>query len=277
MRVRRQLPIVAEELDYGELGRINLMVRNCLGSGVDLCGLFFQEAKRYPLLTPEEEISLGKIIWDADDDFHAGKFNPKKHQEALRARERMILGNLRLVFSILQKYSGRCRSVKEADLLQVGMIGLMRAVLLFDYRRGFRFCTFASWHIRAAMSLIIKTENTPVHLPSNAGKRGGFARVSYEEESLEAMPDESGGACPDEGVRREDQRRMLEKIIAEAKLSAIEIDIIKSRTADDEETLQVIGDRYGVSRERIRQLEERALEKLRGAVLRLGCRREDLF
>jgi RNA polymerase primary sigma factor len=119
-----------------------------LASGTtDALTLFMREAGRYALLTPEEEVELSKRIEDGD----------------AAAKERMINSNLRLVVSIARKHQGR--GLCLLDLIQEGTLGLIRAVEKFDWRKGFRFSTYATWWIRQAVERGIQNRARTIRIP----------------------------------------------------------------------------------------------------------------
>ena len=119
----------------------------------DALGLFMQRAGRYPLLTAAEEVTLAKRIERGD----------------LAAKERMINSNLRLVISIAKRYQGR--DLPLLDLVQEGVIGLNRAVEKFDWRRGFKFSTYATWWIRQACQRAISGQSTTIRVPTHVHER----------------------------------------------------------------------------------------------------------
>ena len=124
------------------------------GSGsTDALTLFMNRAGRYPLLTAAEEVALAKRIERGD----------------AAAKERMINSNLRLVISIAKRYQGR--DVPLLDLVQDGVIGLNRAVEKFDWRRGFKFSTYATWWIRQACQRAISSQSRTIRVPSHVEER----------------------------------------------------------------------------------------------------------
>ena len=124
------------------------------GSGsTDALTLFLNRAGRYPLLTAAEEVALAKRIERGD----------------AAAKERMINSNLRLVISIAKRYQGH--DVPLLDLVQDGVIGLNRAVEKFDWRRGFKFSTYATWWIRQACQRAIASQSRTIRVPSHVEER----------------------------------------------------------------------------------------------------------
>ena len=115
----------------------------------DLVRLFLNEIGRFPLLTADEEIELAKRIEDGD----------------LEAREKMIRSNLRLVVSIAKRYQGR--GLPLLDLIQEGMLGLIRGVEKFDWRRGYKFSTYGTWWIRQAIGRAIHNHSRTIRLPAH--------------------------------------------------------------------------------------------------------------
>jgi len=115
----------------------------------DLVRLFLNEIGRYPLLTADEEIQLAKLIEKGD----------------LEARDKMIRSNLRLVVSIAKRYQGR--GLSFLDLIQEGMLGLIRGVEKFDWRRGYKFSTYGTWWIRQAIGRAIHNHSRTIRLPAH--------------------------------------------------------------------------------------------------------------
>jgi RNA polymerase primary sigma factor len=119
----------------------------------DALTLFMNRAGRYPLLTAAEEVMLAKRVERGDD----------------AAKERMINSNLRLVISIAKRYQGHGLSI--LDLVQEGVIGLNRAVEKFDWRKGFKFSTYATWWIRQACQRAISGQSTTIRVPTHVHER----------------------------------------------------------------------------------------------------------
>ena len=237
---------------------------------------------------------------------------------ATASREAFITANLRLVVTIARRFRGR--GLPLADLIQEGNLGLMRAVDRFDYRKGFRFSTFASWWIMASIRRAVldkgQTVRVPIHLietqrhvrkirrdlaqqlgrPPTSREIAETANLPVEKvEEVESGllvhavsldrpqseeddnsplevfvdPEASELSSPREMLFVEDEKRELETLVAT--LSPVEADVIRRRYGLDDEqeqTLQEIGNDYRRSRERIRQIEARALAKLRRALRR---------
>ena len=258
---------------------------------VDSLQLLLREAGRYRLLTPAEEISLAKRIEKGD----------------LAAKDRMINANLRLVVSNARRYQGQ--GLPLGDLIQEGMLGLIRAVEKFDWRKGFRFSTYATLWIRQAIQRGLentsRTIRLPVHVAQRSRKVGRIERelatkLGHEpsDEEIAAIADlplaevieirkaeravvsldkpvgEDGDTSLGDLITLETpsvEEEVHEAIASQTLLEAIadlpepERNVSEMRFgAGDEEpqTLSQAGKRLGVSTERARQLEERALRRL---------------
>lgn len=282
-----------EEIKAGDLEK-ELEVLTALAGGqiTDPVRMYLREIGRISLLTAEEEVELSK--------------RAEKGEAA--AKERLINSNLRLVVSIAKKYVGRGLSL--LDLIEEGNIGLMRAVEKFDWRKGYKFSTYATWWIRQAITRAIadqaRTIRIPVHMvetinrfirtsrklmqelgreptPEEVAKEMGvdpekvreIIKVSQEPTSLEAPVGEEkdstlGDFIPDEEIRPEDQAsaELLKSHLAEVlnTLNDREKKVLRLRFGLEDgrqRTLEEVGREFGVTRERIRQIEAKALRKLR--------------
>ena len=258
---------------------------------MDSLQLLLREAGRYPLLKPEEEIELAKRIERGD----------------LAAKDRMINSNLRLVVANARRYQGQ--GLALGDLIQEGMLGLIRAVEKFDWRKGFRFSTYATLWIRQAIQRGLentsRTIRLPVHVAQRSRKVGRIERelttkLGHEpsdEEiaevadlplaevieirkadravvSLDKPVGEDGDTSLGELLSLEtravddevaDNLRSQTLLDAIAALPDAERNVIEMRFgAGDQEpqTLSQAGKKFGVSTERARQIEERALKRL---------------
>ena len=254
--------------------------------------MYLKEIGRVPLLTAAEETDLAKRVERGDQ----------------KARERLINSNLRLVVSIAKKYVGRGLSL--LDLIEEGNIGLMRAVEKFDYRKGFKFSTYATWWIRQAITRAIadqaRTIRIPVHMVETINRFIRVSRMLMQELGREPTPEEIavemeiepekvreiikvsqqptsleapvgeekdstlGDFIPDEEIRPEDQAsvELLKSHLSEVldTLNDREKKVLKLRFGLEDgrqRTLEEVGREFGVTRERIRQIEAKALTKLR--------------
>ena len=284
----------------------------------DLVRIYLREIGRVPLLTAEGEVELAKAI-------EAGLFAEEKltgdlslgaeradlallASEGLRAKQRLIEANLRLVVSIAKRYIGR--GLGFLDLIQEGNLGLIRAVEKFDYTKGYKFSTYATWWIRQAITRAIadqaRTIRIPVHMVETINKMARVQRQLHQSLGREALPDEIAAemGLPVERVA-EIQRIAQEPVSLQAPigeedsdlgdfiedtdavvpmeaaafimlqdqlteildtLSGREQKIIQLRfglTDGHPRTLEEVGREFGVTRERIRQIESKTLAKLR--------------
>jgi RNA polymerase primary sigma factor len=136
---------VPEQVRYGNA--------ELAGATTDALGLFLRELRRFPLLTAEEEVELAKRIERGDRD----------------AREQMVTSNLRLVVSIAKRY--RTEDLALLDRIQEGVLGLMRAAEKFDWRRGFKFSTYATWWIREAIERAVQNKERTIRVPVHVIER----------------------------------------------------------------------------------------------------------
>ena len=151
-------------------------VRSEFGFAEDSVRLYLREIGRYPLLKGEEEQSLARRITEGDDD----------------ARRGLCESNLRLVVSIAKKYTGR--GLPFLDLIQEGNLGLMRAVEKFDYLRGFKFSTYATWWIRQSITRALADQSriirVPVHMVENINRLMRMQREQMQEQGRELSLEE---------------------------------------------------------------------------------------
>ena len=259
----------------------------------DSLRLYLREIARIPLLSAASEVRLAELAEQGDRD----------------ARNHLIEANLRLVVSIAKKYVGQGLSLE--DLIGEGNIGLIRAVTKFDFRKGFRFSTYATWWIKQAitrailegtrvvrlpvyiMEEVMRVKRTIRHLyqelgreptPESIAERLGMsgervselliwaekvfsldAPLSEEEENtlgdiIEDMRERGPSEITDQQLLREEIRKVL------GQLTLRERQVIELRFGlvdDHDHTLEEVGKKLKVTRERVRQIEERAIRKLR--------------
>jgi RNA polymerase primary sigma factor len=280
---------------------------NDVGVDRDPIRIYLDEIRRTRLLTAEEELDLARKVSEGDED----------------ARGLMIESNLRLVVNIAKRYMNR--GLPLLDLIEEGNMGLIRAVEKFDYERGFRFSTYATWWIRQAIeraivnqariirlpvhvsediTLILKTERRLVQelgcdpTMQDVAERLGLplTKVQYiyqlvrrtssietpigeddDQELMDLIQDEKA-VMPSEQI--EDERRLSLILSWLDELLENEKEIIVLRFGLDNgepKTLESIGQRYGVTRERIRQIEASALRKLRRIAFKLQVGLEEIL
>lgn len=259
----------------------------------DSVRMYLREIGKIPLLTTEEEIKLAKRIEKGD----------------IIAKKRLAEANLRLVVSLAKKYIGR--GLSFLDLIQEGNTGLMRAVEKFDYKKGFKFSTYATWWIRQAITRAIadqaRTIRIPVHMIETINKLirvqrqlvqdlgreptseeiaqemgldvdkvDHIMKISQDTVSLEApvgeeedsklgdFIEDDKNSSPEENTVRQLLKDRIKEFLNE--LSPREQKILKMRFGLETgrtHTLEEVGQEFGVTRERIRQIEAKALQKLR--------------
>jgi RNA polymerase primary sigma factor len=255
--------------------------------------MYLKEIGRVPLLTAEEEIELAKRIEQGDEE----------------AKRRLAEANLRLVVSIAKRYVGR--GMLFLDLIQEGNMGLIKAVEKFDYQKGYKFSTYATWWIRQAITRAIadqaRTIRIPVHMVETINKLIRISRQLLQELGREPTPEEIAAEMdmsPDKvreimkiaqepvsletPIGEEDDSHLGDFIedqdaLAPADAAAYELlkeqleDVLDTLTEREENvlrlrfglddgrtrTLEEVGKVFGVTRERIRQIEAKALRKLR--------------
>lgn len=288
--------ILSEDPTEGLLEKKNVYRRN-ESSSYDSTQIYLREIGQYPLLTAQEERDLAKRVMEEDEE----------------AKNLLARANLRLVVSIAKKYIGRSPDLTLLDLIQEGNIGLFKAVDKFDYTKGFKFSTYATWWIRQAITRALadqsRTIRIPVHMVETIAKyKQVFRRLSQDlgrdptsEEiaiemgveidkihmiekinqdtvSLESPVGDSeddrsvlGDFIKDETISSPDQdtaRRILADQIRSIldDLSPKERKILALRHGLEDgiyHTLEEVGKEFGVTRERIRQIEAKAIEKIR--------------
>ena len=255
--------------------------------------MYLKEIGKVPLLTPDEELELAKRMSEGDEE----------------AKRRMTEANLRLVVSIAKRYVGR--GMLFLDLIQEGNLGLIKAIEKFDYTKGYKFSTYATWWIRQAITRAIadqaRTIRIPVHMVETINKTIRVSRqllqelghdpsaeeiaaemdmpvdkvrdilkIAQEPVSLETPIGEEedshlGDFIPDEDASEPSEaasfsllREQLEEVLEtlaprEKKVLELRFGIVDGRTR----TLEEVGKEFNVTRERIRQIEAKALRKLR--------------
>jgi RNA polymerase primary sigma factor len=300
-----QLDLAADEIDdfYSALDELEIEVDQsdedaeaeleAQEVSTDALQLFLKDIGRVALLTAAQEVELAKRIERGDHG----------------AKQEMVEANLRLVVSIAKKY--RNQGLPFLDLIQEGTIGLVRAAEKFDYRRGFKFSTYATWWIRQAVARALadkaRTIRMPVHVVEKLNKivrserklRGELGREPSSAEiarDLDLSPDEvehirrssqvpvslekpvgdeeesefghfitdESSPLPDEAAEESLRKDMLTKILG--MLSTRERRVLEMRyglNGEQPRTLDEVGRAFNVTRERIRQIENQCLKKLR--------------
>ncbi|MDH3426352.1 MAG: RNA polymerase sigma factor RpoD [Acidimicrobiia bacterium] len=283
--------------------------------------MYLQEIGRVPLLTAQQEVELAMAMeagLRAEEKLEAdeGELGVEERiilernaRQSDRSRKRLVEANLRLVVSIAKKYVGRGMSL--LDLIQEGNLGLMRAVEKFDYRKGFKFSTYATWWIRQAVTRSLadqgRTIRVPVHMVETINKLAQaqrnlmqdlgreptieeiaidlelepervseLRRIAMDPVSLEAPLGEEGDSTLGDFVEDVDAEVPVEaasfKLLQQYLSLALEglndrerqVVIMRFGLEDGKvRTLEEVGDHFSVTRERVRQLETKALAKLR--------------
>ena len=302
-------PIEPEEEDEEDTSsEKNISIDLSVDSGVNIddpVRMYLKEIGRVPLLSADEEIVLAKQIeaGAAEDATY------KDVQLAKKAKKKLVDANLRLVVSIAKRYVGR--GMLFLDLIQEGNLGLIKAVDKFDYTKGYKLSTYATWWIRQAITRAIadqaRTIRIPVHMVETINKLIRIQRQMLQDLGREPMPEEIGAEMdmPTEKVREilkiaqepvsletpigeeddshlgdfiEDQDATSPAEHAAYELLKEQLESVLDTLTDREEnvlrlrfglddgrtrTLEEVGKVFGVTRERIRQIEAKALRKLR--------------
>ena len=255
--------------------------------------MYLKEIGRVPLLKADEEVELAKRMQEGDEE----------------AKNQLAEANLRLVVSIAKRYVGR--GMLFLDLIQEGNLGLLKAVEKFDYKKGFKFSTYATWWIRQAITRAIadqaRTIRIPVHMVETINKLVRVSRQLLQELGTDSTPEQIGAVmdlapervreiqkvaqepvsletpigeeedshlgdfiededapAPDEAASYILLKEQLEEVLET--LTPREAKVLRLRFGLDDgrsRTLEEVGQEFGVTRERIRQIEAKALRKLR--------------
>ena len=261
----------------------------------DPVNIYLKEIGNIPLLNKEQEIYISKRVLEGDED----------------AKRELAEANLRLVVSIAKKYVGRSPNLTLLDLIQEGNLGLFKAIEKFDYSKGFKFSTYATWWIRQAITRALadqsRTIRIPVHMVETINKYSQVVRNLVQELGREPLPeeiaaemdlevdkvhqiikinqdtislqapvgDEDGSSLgdfiedtdslsPTQTASRNLLREHLQEILDD--LNDREQKILQMRFGLEDgitHTLEEVGAEFNVTRERIRQIEVKALEKIR--------------
>ena len=289
-------PQPAQSSEDTPIDAINLSVPDVVSSD-DPVRLYLKEIGKYPLLTTEEEIALAKQIAEGTPE------------EQAAAKKKLSEANLRLVVSIAKRYVGR--GMQFLDLIQEGNLGLIKAAEKFDYTKGYKFSTYATWWVRQAITRAIadqaRTIRIPVHMvetinklirvnrqlaqelgrdptPAEIAKEMGISeskvreiiKIAQEPVSLETpigeeedshlgdfIEDENAPA-PAEVASNAMMREQLQEVLHT--LTPREEKVIRLRFGLEDgqaHTLEEVGKEFNVTRERIRQIEAKALRKIR--------------
>ena len=290
-----QIELADEDMSIDDMTDPAVTIANDEISNDDSVKIYLKEIGRVPLLTADEETDLARRLAD----------NP--HDEG--ARQRLAEANLRLVVSIAKKYVGR--GMQFLDLIQEGNMGLLKAVDKFDYTKGFKFSTYATWWIRQAITRALadqaRTIRIPVHMVESITKVKKVSSQILHETGQEASPEEIArklempvekvleimriaqdpvsletpvgeeedshlgdfipddqAPSPDEAASNAMLKEQLNEVLStltdrEAKVMRMRYGLENGR----QQTLEDVGKALGVTRERIRQIEAKALRKLK--------------
>jgi len=321
---------LAEEDELDDVRRDLVVEDNYLANidTDDTIGLYLKEVGRVPLLTAVEEVELAQRIERgrlAREELARGNVSPRHRQDlqlliedGWAAREHLITANSRLVISVAKKYMGR--GVPFLDLIQEGNIGLIRAAKKFDYRRGHKFSTYATWWIRQAVTRAIADQGRTIRVPVHMGdqinkllrvqhqltqrlgrdpsveelaealdvtpqKVENMIQVARRPLSLETPTDDEedsvlGDFIQDEEVPAPDEtatynllREHLETVLNGLPPREVRILQLRYGLLDGQAyTLEEVGRKMGVTRERVRQIEAQALSRLRHPAIRRKLR-----
>ncbi len=294
----------------------------------DTIGLYLKEVSRVPLLNAEEEVTLAQRIENgrtAREELAKGSSTSRRRTELRHeiedgwsAREHLITANSRLVISVAKKYMGR--GVPFLDLIQEGNIGLIRATKKFDYRRGHKFSTYATWWIRQAVTRAIADQGRTIRVPVHMGdqinkllrvqhqltqrlgrepsvdelaialdvppkKVENMIQVARRPLSLETPTDDEEDSVlgdfieddqappPDDSATYNLLREHLEEVLNSLPPREVRILQLRYGLLDGQAyTLEEVGRKMGVTRERVRQIEAQALSRLRHPTIRRKLR-----
>lgn len=289
-----ETPSSSQEMTNDEI--FEILKSGTGGQLPDFVQIYLREIGQTPLLTAQEERKLAKRLAKGDKE----------------AKQRLIQANLRLVVSNAKKYINRSKGLGFLDLIQEGNIGLTRAVEKFDYRKGFKFSTYATWWIRQAISRAIadygRTVRIPVHMVETIGKYKKVKRKLQSELNRDPLPEEIAA----------EMKIDVDKVFNLIKLDQEIVSLDKPVTTDEEETsigdfiqdehvagpeevasfkmfqnqlkevlstltererkviemrfglidgvshtLEEVGNMFNITRERVRQIEAKSLEKMK--------------
>jgi len=294
----------------------------------DTIGLYLKEVSRVPLLTAEEEVELSQRIERgrmSREELAGSRVNKKRKgdlrdliEDGWDAREHLVTANSRLVISVAKKYMGR--GVPFLDLIQEGNIGLIRATKKFDYRRGHKFSTYATWWIRQAVTRAIADQGRTIRVPVHMGdqinkllrtqhqltqklgrnptveelaetlgvipkKVENMIKVSRRPLSLETPTDNEDDSvlgdfieddeipAPDETATYNLLKEHLEQVMDSLPPREVRILQLRYGLLDGQAyTLEEVGRKMGVTRERVRQIEAQALSRLRHPTIKRKLR-----
>ncbi len=271
-------------------------LRAAAEAGLDPVQMYLKEIGQVPFLTAEEEKELAKKIEKGD----------------IEAKKKLARANLRLVVSIAKKYIGRSPNLTLLDLIQEGNLGLFRAVEKFDWRRGYKFSTYATWWIRQAITRALadqaRTIRIPVHMVETISKYTQVRRRLLQDLGREPLPEEIAAEMGvdvekvhhiqkisqetvslETPVGEDEEDSILAEFIEDEKVIAPSLEaartLLKERlkeilvdlTSREQKilamrfgledgvthTLEEVGKEFGVTRERIRQIEAKALDRIR--------------